>query len=384
MIHLALFAVASQTLVAATNNTLQGAAATAPAPAPLNTALWAAVIGATSALLVTLVKDYVLETLKERRFREQSEAEIYRQYLAPLCEACEKITWRSKEIFVDRRHAFLKTSTLPLEFNAYKRVSTLYRIAVLIGLIRGMTIELSALPRRSARFITPISKPVGAFQRALADGPHVEAHRLAQLCTLWRIDLSHLPGGEQAKLAMRFEVELYSAAGNQLKSDPNFLRNQPLDDRLGICRRLSNFLATEVRAPPPGEDLVRATVEPAIAGLSYREALLYRDWQDALGDAMIERDPDSVRRFRIIGYEKFTALLQSDAPWIKVLATSIDDIDFDEIDPTDFRSQQLRDVAVAVASILTTIGSSKDAALVDQGCLQAAAALTAANANGSS
>ncbi|WP_204320594.1 hypothetical protein, partial [Klebsiella pneumoniae] len=72
---------------------------------------------------------------------------VYRQYLAPLSESCEKIVWRSKEIFIDKRHAFLKTSTLPLDFNAYKRISTLYRIATLIGWIRGMNLELRALPR---------------------------------------------------------------------------------------------------------------------------------------------------------------------------------------------------------------------------------------------
>ena len=106
--------------------------------------------------------------------------------------------------------------------------------------------------------------------------------------------------------------------------------------------------------------------------LSYREALLYRDWQDALGDAMIERDPDSVRRFRIIGYEKFTQLLATEAPWFKVLSKSIDDIDFDEIDPSDFRSQQLRDLSAAVASILIGVSNTKDATLVDPASLGAA------------
>ena len=90
---------------------------------------------------------------------------------------------------------------------------------------------------------------------------------------------------------------------------------------------------------------------------------------------MIERDPDSVRRFRIIGYEKFTRLLETDAPWFAVLSRSIDDIDFDEIDPSDFRSQQLRDLSAAVASILIGIAGTKDASLVDATTLEAAAGL---------
>lgn len=344
-------------------------------PAASNAALWAAMIGAGSALLVSFLKDFLFERLKERRTRQQSEAHVYRQYLAPLCETCEKIIWRSKEIFIDKRHAFLKTSTLPLDFNAYKRISTIYRIATLIGWIRGMNLELRALPRGKSNLATPISEHIAAFQKALADGPHVELHRLKRLSALWSIDLSRLEQAQQVALAMRFEVEAHAATGGKLKPNPNHLRSLPVDEKLEICRRLVAYLAKETGSKAPDEDVIKETVERAVAGLSYREALLYRDWQDALGDAMIERDPDSARRFRIIGYEKFTALLETEAPWFKVLAKSIDDIDFDEIDPSDFRSQQLRDLSAAVAAIVIGIAQTKDASLVDQGSLEAATRL---------
>lgn len=351
---------------------LQPSAPSTVVQAPASSAaLWAAAIGAGSALLVSFLKDYLFERLKERRVRQRSEADIYRQYLAPLCEACEKVVWRSKEIFIDKRHAFLKTSTLPLDFNAYKRTSTLYRIATLIGWIRGMTLELRALPRGKTNFATPISKQITAFQKALADGPHVELHRLTRLSSLWGIDLSRLDQTQQAALAMRFEVEAHASTEGKLKSDPDHLRGLPADKKLEICQRLAAYLAKETGNKVP-DDAVKETVDRAVSGLSYREALLYRDWQDALGDAMIERDPDSVRRFRIIGYEKFMELLSTDAPWFKVLSRSIDDIDFDEIDPNDFRSQQLRDLATAVASILIGISTTKDASLIDPASLDAA------------
>ncbi len=345
------------------------------APVASSPALWAAIIGAGSALLVSFLKDFLFEWLKERRTRHQSQADVYRQYLAPLCETCEKIVWRSKEIFIDKRYAFLKTSTLPLDFNAYKRISTLYRIAALIGWIRGMNLELRALPRTKSNFATPISKQIMAFQKALADGPHVELHRLTRLSALWSIDLSRLNQAQQAALAMRFEIEAHAATGGKLKPNPDHLRSLPVDEKLEICRRLAAYLAKETGNKAPDEYIIKETVERAVGGLSYREALLYRDWQDALGDAMIEHDPDSVRRFRVVGYEKFTALLETEASWFRVLGKSIDDIDFDEIDPSDFRSQQLRDLSAAVAAILIGIAQTKDAFLVDQGCLETATRL---------
>lgn len=374
MTHLLVTAAISKTAPGQSQAGVQQTSAPLPVapPAASSAALWAAAIGAGSALLVSFLKDYLFERLKERRARQQSEADIYRQYLAPLCEACEKIVWRSKEIFIDKRHAFLKTSTLPLDFNAYKRTSTLYRIATLIGWIRGMTLELRALPRGKTNFASPISKQIAAFQKALADGPHVELHRLTRLSALWGIDLSQLDQAQQAALAMRFEVEAHAATDGQLKSNPDHLRALSAEEKLEICLPLSAYLAKEVGTLAPDGDVIRETIECAVGGLSYREALLYRDWQDALGDAMIERDPDSVRRFRIIGYEKFTQLLATEAPWFKVLSKSIDDIDFDEIDPSDFRSQQLRDLSAAVASILIGVSNTKDATLVDPASLGAA------------
>ncbi len=326
---------------------------------------------AASALFASFVKDR-FDRLREQRTRRQSESDVYRQYLAPLCEACERIVWRACEIFVDRRHAFLKTATQPLDFNAYKRVGTLYRVAALIGWIRGMTLELRALPRGKAAFAPPIARQIAAFQSALADGPDVELDRLERLAALWSFDLAQLDGAPKAALATRFEVEAHAATEGRLKSDPAHLRGLPAPDKLAICRRLAGWLARETGSKAPSDGALGKVAERAVSGLSYREALLYRDWQDALGDAMIERDPDSLRRFRIVGYEKFTELLRSDAPWFGVLARSIDDIDFDETDPSDFRARQLRALSDAAASILTAVADTEDAPLVDDDSLAAA------------
>lgn len=228
-----------------TNAYVQAPPALPAAPVAFDAALWAAIIGAGSAPLVSFLKDFLFEWLKERRTRRQSQMEVYRQYLAPLCETCEKIVWRSKEIFIDKRYAFLKTTTLPLDFNAYKRISTLYRIATLIGWIRGMNLELRALPRDESNFATPISKQITAFQKALADGPHVELHRLTRLSALWSIDLSWLDQASRAALAMRFEIEAYAATGGYLNLDPDRLSDLPTDEKLAICRHLAAYLAKE-------------------------------------------------------------------------------------------------------------------------------------------
>lgn len=340
--------------------------------APQATVL-AAVIGAGVALGTLLIKDILLEWWREGRAAERSGREVYRQYLAPLSDTCEKIVWRSSEIFLQKRHSFLKTATLPVEFNGYKRRSTLFRIATLIGWIRAMNLELAAIPRTKKAYTSPISENIVAFQRALADGPHVELQRLRQMCAIWKIDLSGQDSSSLGRLASRFEDELHAAVGSELRSDENALRALDRGEQVKIFKHLAQFLCQQLNQTLISPALVDGSLAQAIRGLSYREALIYRDWQDALGDTMLVSDSDSSRRYKTIGYGAFEALLAPPTtPWMKVFATSIDDIDFDEIDPNDFRSMQLKGIASAAASVLISIADSKHRDLVKSDTLREA------------
>ena len=120
------------------------------------------------------------------------------------------------------------------------------------------------------------------------------------------------------------------------------------------------------------DGILEETVKQAIAALSYREALIYRDWQDAIGDAMLELDPDSVRRYKIVGYERFEKILEGKSLWIEVFRESINDIDFEAIDPNDFRSKQLKALALATAEILIHLAQSEAKDLIQEPVLQIA------------
>ena len=189
--------------------------------------LASALIGAISALVTPLVKDVLIQLWNEKRAKIETQHEIFRNYAAPLTASSEKLIWRFYEIFIENRHQFLKTATMPLVYNEYKRKSTLYRIASLLGWIRAIHLELSALPRGASGFLTPISEAIGKIQGALADGPHVEVHRLEQLSGVWRLEIGSLPGERKKSLATRVEVKLYELAGDKLKHDSEHLSVRP-------------------------------------------------------------------------------------------------------------------------------------------------------------
>lgn len=334
--------------------------------------LWAALIGAASALVTAILKDHFFQIIQQRRSKRMSEVEIYRHYLAPLCAASEKLVWRFKEIFVDRRHQFLLSSTLPVDYNKYKRTSTLYRIASVMGWIRAMTLEINALPRGRSSFDTPVAEPISSFQSALADGPHVEVHRLEHVASIWNIDLQSVAESDKVRLATKLEVQMYNISGDELKRDPEHLKIATIEEKQRVCSKLADFLCSSLGRKRLEQNLITETINQVVNGLSCREALIYRDWQDAIGDSMLERDADSVRRFKIVGYQKFEELLQQHTPWMEVFSKSIVDIDFDEIDPSDFRSRQLRDVARAVSGMLIAVANSKDADLIGEATLEVA------------
>ena len=344
--------------------------------------LAAALIGAASALATPFIKEFIVRRLSEQRSKSERQHEIFRNYAAPLIASCEKLIWRFSEIFIDKRHQFLKKATLPLIFNEYKRTSTLYRIACLLGWLRAIHLELSALPRGASGFFTPVSDAISKVQSALADGPHVELHRLEQMCSLWKLSTESVVIGEKKSLATAFEVKLYALAGDTLKHDSEHLKKLDDDTKLSVCRDLASFLCGQLRRASISDGVIAETMHQAIAALSYREALIYRDWQDAIGDAMLEPDPDSVRRFKIVGYERFEEILKGNSLWMEVLRDSINDIDFDAIDPNDFRAKQLRDLAIAVSRIIIAFSDTEECDLVNITALDIAKQLSIAAAGG--
>lgn len=341
--------------VATAANPIAVSAAAATGLSLENPTILSAVIGAGTAVVVMLLRDGVFAWIKTLWVRKQSDAEIYRQYLGPLAEACAKIVWRNKEIFLDHRHAFLNTATLPRDYNEYKRKSTLYRIATLLGWIRGMDIELSSLAAHNPGYTPPIAAQISAFRNALAEGPVVERDRLVQVCGVWGFDTTAMDEKKLARLAARFEVKSHGAFGDEGSALRDAAKLER-DKKLRALRALADFTAGELGLAVLDNSTLDATLDDAAASLVYREALIYREWQDAIGDAMIERDRDSPRRFRIIGFAEFSKLIgSSKQPWMKVFAGSLDDIDFEQPNPQDFRAHQLRKVANAAAAMVIAI-----------------------------
>jgi len=217
-----------------------------------------------------------------------------------------------------------------------------------------------------------LASEINSFQSALADGPHTELRRLEQLCGSWSLDIANKPLAERTSLARDLEIEYYRIGGSKLGDDPDYLLDLSDEKKLECCTTLSAFLFEKLRIKPLSSEFVRERIQSTLESLTYQESLIYREWQEAIGDAMLVTEPGSIRRFRIVGYSDFIKLLRTKSAWINAFRTSIDDINFSIIDQRDVRRQQLIKLSKAVADMLDAIARTEDKDLVSDEALAAA------------
>jgi hypothetical protein len=269
--------------------------------------------------------------------------------------------------------------THPKDYNPYKRLSTLYRIAALLGWVRAINLELSALPRGGFGATSPVFNALAKVQSAMADGHDVEGRRFDFFCKTCGIDLSAIDDAQSVSLAASFEVAMYAMTGDDLKiNHRHLLSSSPLQQEF-VCRGLLQFLSDKQLACSLDDQGFRSVLASLVGCLGYREALIYRDWQDAIGDAVLAKDEHSTaRQYRIIGFEEFEQLMVSGTfNWIEPLREFIEDVDFETFDLADERPRHLRDFAKGVAAVLEAISASSQGTLVNSTVLQRARQITA-------
>ena len=87
--------------------------------------------------------------------------------------------------------------------------------------------------------------------------------------------------------------------------------------KLECCTALAGFLCEKLKIKSLNSDFVKETTQSALESLAYEDPLIYREWQEAIGDSMLGcPEQSSIRKFRIIGYAEFMKLLRTKSPWI--------------------------------------------------------------------
>lgn len=322
----------------------------------------AAMIGAVVALIVVLLRDLFVRYVFEQRSEKKTAIEIFRRYADPLSTSATSLLWRLNEILNQPgRGAFLRKDVAPTKFVSYKRLSTIYRVAALLGWIQAFRRELSFLRSKDDSRLRKIKESLRSLERALADGSHVEKRRIDSLLDLWKHTFEPI---EDEVMRARVEIGLDHELKEFLhQSNVQLATELPGDQQVVLCSRLAGVIANTLGVTVPSDAIVRETHARAIQSIALREAWLYRDWQAGIGDLMIISAPIGGRQFEVIGYREFENLYREgddeQKRWISRVEAIVDDLDTTANDRYDVRLEQLRNTIQATADLLLSLAEAE-------------------------
>jgi hypothetical protein len=324
----------------------------------LDPALQAAVLAGAVAIVTAVVTavstatNIALKDRLDRRARSQSDRALqrttYRKYADPLTSSAESLFWRLHEIYESDRGDYLHRGRGLTRYEKHKASSTRYRIAALLGWMVALKRELVLSNAQPDATVGPMRDAVAGVQIALAEGIHVEASSAQALAKLWGVsDLDvERAGWDINATVKRVLHERNALAVGEL----------PFDDSDDLLIRIARDVEKHSGAVISSA-LIAENREDAIRAVARREAWLYRDWQDAIGDWMLV-EGDGVRRFHVKSYRAFADAERirssDDEEWLVRLGELTDELDIRDDEWADARIAQLRGVYQAVGQLVVS------------------------------
>ncbi len=319
-------------------------------------------------LVGIILKDLVFKFIEEHRATSRAEATVYDRYSKPLAAASSSLLTRLDEIVLQRhRPVYLKSVGIPVGngagsgFRAYKKLSTLYRLASLIGWVRACRREFSYVRVAPKNENALIYDAIAELESALADGNWIERERVLRLVDLWKLCVpSDIVPAKLEELGILVDNAIWDVLESAQVQEFNELE----EDRQEIaCRTVAQVLTSYLQTSSVDDAIMRVTWPDAFRIISIREAWLYRDRQDAIGDMMLRRIENEDRKFEVLGYSDFEWLykLGDDAQKERIhqLAEIFDALDLSIEDRFDARPRQLRRLSLATARLVKALNTAQ-------------------------
>ncbi|MDX2106219.1 MAG: hypothetical protein SFY67_07440 [Candidatus Melainabacteria bacterium] len=263
-----------------------------------------ALITAILTLAIFLCKDFVHLLWKKQGEENDRDMEKLRLYIEPLVVSAKKLFWRLDEVFSPAgRGLYLRADAADSEYVQYKKASTLYRLSSLLGWKRALRKEMSFVRTEVSQSFDKVEVALKEIEASLADGESVELQRLSNIELIW----THLiiPADRRAELAVELErlIEKIDKA-EELASSNNISDTSSLFAMLP--ESVANLFETKLGIKTAAE-IIGETRARIVNALCIRETWVYREWQEAIGDILIQ-ETNNARRYEVLGYQKFLEL----------------------------------------------------------------------------
>lgn len=318
----------------------------------------AAIIATTTLLTVVLgfiFKDMIIPGLIENRVKRKARHFLFAKYKYQLFHASLNFEKRLHELSRTRSH-YLWAQTNLGSFYDYKYKSCVYRLCALLGWLRAFKLlESSFAIKGHTKEIHEIVKVIREVESCFADGQRVEMYIAKSICKLISIDDSTLPVGTLEKLSIEID-NLIQKFQNQY--DIEYVADLVPQGKTDFIIELKDTL-TNLNISTNNVQLVEMQI---INEASIKLALIYRDWQQAIGDLMIVRTTD--QSFEVISFRAFEEIWQMDVSkaekkWLTRAERMFKNLDMQADRKGDSRIHQLEELYKCLFALMKVLYNSK-------------------------
>ena len=314
----------------------------------------AALIGAIFAYLIMITKDIIFKLWIDNRDIKKNEIEVFRSYADPLSYATKDLLWRLSEIFNQEYNSSYLFARYTTSYSIYKRNSTVFRLAALLGWLRAFEKEITLLKSKNKKQLKKIKESINKFREALADGNYVETERLNGLLKLWSLHFKDCEINSLTAAIIDHEIKDFVVKKN--KKDANDLSE---DEKYELCKMVANTISEKYKVNQVANEIIKETLSQAIQYCSLKEAWIYRDWQRAIGDLMLKESNDDNCKYEVIGFYEFNKLLKesdsTDNGWIMKVENIFIDLDITGANKADMRLKQVNNIKNAIANLMIAL-----------------------------
>lgn len=313
----------------------------------------AALIGAIVALIIMLLKDIIFKIWHEYNNKKKNDIQIFREYADPLSSSTMSFLWRLNEIFEQNHKCSYLFTKFKTEYAEYKRLSTVYRLAALLGWLQAFNRETTLLKSKDNKQLKAIKQSVNDFKASLADGNHVEIQRLTSLLELWKFHYKGCSATSNTASLINNEIKNYINNIGKL-----YAKELDIKERIELCKCIADIMSNSYNIPPLSDEIINETISQFIHICTIKECWIYREWQEAIGDCMLKKSHNSNRKYDVLGYYEFCKILKEnteDEYWISLLYRLFYDLDMSGSNKEDMRFIQLKKITVAASNLFLSV-----------------------------
>lgn len=299
-------------------------------------------------ILGLIFKDFLIPGWVESRSKKRTGRQLLHQYRVNLFRSSEAVLLRLGEIYRVRSH-YLWLGTPKNEFYNYKYRSSVYRLCALLGWIRAYRIQEALISFKHEDTRHRLTQAMDSLATALADGQQVEMYVAKAICKILEVEADSLPG----EILAKFSVEIDELAQRfMMDGNAESISDLSVESKNAFVAAVVQLATFKHQGP-----LSALKQQEIVREVSVKVGLIYRDWQQAIGDLMTEKNDDNGSSYRIIGYKQFEKFWNGppdseEKRWIARAERIFQGLDLRVDHSTDSRIAQLRRVYTAVYGLL--------------------------------